>query len=1160
MNKKNLPNLNPTIISLLISGLGMPSVAMAGNYLDLVQYPAGSSGKEPAPNVIISVDDSGSMGWDTGGCMTPDLDTRYGTRFNEDGAKYVPDNDPTATPTNCPATRTENTNKSRIRALKDALTAQFGDANATPGTKGSTPDNSIRLAWQTMHNNGAATTADSLVAGNTNTIKPFSGTHRVNFSNFVNSLKAYNGTPSHKMVKNVYDYMRSPAGKNNPWAENPTVTEGTYLACRRSYHIFLTDGAWNGSNNQSVGNADNTSVTLPDGVSYSITSNQSQAYADSYGDDVLSTLSDYAFKSWATDLQDGTNSTKNISNSVRPLIKKSGIEQVGALDLQQYWNPKNNPATWQHVSTYTIGFGKTATSWSNGPTWDSATDSNYLGGYSALVNNTVQWPDVIGNEDNRPAELWHMALNGRGRYYPVRSPDALTSAFNDILGQIFADTSTPITGFASASTSVISASTGVYQSVYEADGWKGGIVSYTAAQGTAALTPNTAWGTKTDGKPKSTGDLLDARTNAQIPDRVIYTYNAGGKQFTWDNLSATTGGQQDLLKDGATGTAGTTLGQNRLSFIRGDRSLEGDTTAKPFRVRTSRQGDIVNSTVWYSARPAAGYSLLGYSTFANTHKDRLPMLYVGGNDGMLHGFSAEDGTEKIAYIPQGVYKNLAALTKTTYQSGHKYFVDGSPFTGDANVSTTASTPDWRTLLVSTLGAGGKGYFVLDVTTPGRKSGAASTTSTPVSNFTNTDPNASAVVWADKTDGSDADIGYIFGDPVTAEGNSQQATQIARMNDGRWAVVLGNGYNSTNEDPVLVVQYLDGQSTTAAPSIRKIAAATGTTGNATANGLSTPRLVDLNGDGTPDVVYAGDLKGNLWKFDIAHTDPANWKVAFSTAGCTSCTPLFTATEKTNTTERQPIVSPPSVRPNSTGGMMVAFGTGQNLEEGDRTDISPQTFYSVLDNTRYKLDTTASNKGKVLVDTSVVTPAALGSGRTNLVERTFNSTEITGALASTGQDFWNMTTGQTAFAYAGTDAKKGWYLELPISGERVLQSAEFLSGSNILQIKSIVPASGGSTTGNIAETCTPNSIPAKGYLTLMGIEQGLKPTVQLLDADGDGVYNSASAKDNDTNRTTTSPEEIALRGVGEQLRVGSDGKTRKIAEPPAPDLTINWRQLQ
>ena len=139
MNKKNLPNLNPTIISLLISGLGMPSVAMAGNYLDLVQYPAGSSGKEPAPNVIISVDDSGSMGWDTGGCMTPDLDTRYGTRFNEDGAKYVPDNDPTATPTNCPATRAGNTNKSRIRALKDALTAQFGDANATPGTKGSTP-------------------------------------------------------------------------------------------------------------------------------------------------------------------------------------------------------------------------------------------------------------------------------------------------------------------------------------------------------------------------------------------------------------------------------------------------------------------------------------------------------------------------------------------------------------------------------------------------------------------------------------------------------------------------------------------------------------------------------------------------------------------------------------------------------------------------------------------------------------------------------------------------------------------------------------------------------------------------------------------------------------------------------------------------------------
>ena len=214
---------------------------------------------------------------------------------------------------------------------------------------------------------------------------------------------------------------------------------------------------------------------------------------------------------------------------------------------------------------------------------------------------------------------------------------------------------------------------------------------------------------------------------------------------------------------------------------------------------------------------------------------------------------------------------------------------------------------------------------------------------------------------------------------------------------------------------------------------------------------------------------------MWKFNIAHADPVNWGVAFSSANCTACTPFYTATEKTNTTEAQPITSAPNVRPStSTPGMLVAFGTGQNLEVADRTDTSPQSFYALLDNTRYKLDTAAgANKGKILVDTVAATPEAAGSGRAKLVERTFNSTAIAGEANSTGDSFWNMTTGQTAFSYTGTGAKKGWYFELPIAGERVMQMAEFLNGSNILQIKSIVPASGDQVDAT-QETCTPTQM--------------------------------------------------------------------------------------
>ena len=153
-----------------------------------------------------------------------------------------------------------------------------------------------------------------------------------------------------------------------------------------------------------------------------------------------------------------------------------------------------------------------------------------------------------------------------------------------------------------------------------------------------------------------------------------------------------------------------------------------------------------------------------------------------------------------------------------------------------------------------------------------------------------------------------------------------------------------------------------------PSGKINAASTGA--ESSANGLSTPRLLDVNGDGTVDFVYAGDLRGNIWKFDVSNVDASNWKVAFSTAGCTACTPFYTAVEKANTANRQPITSAPNLRPNVTvGGFMVVFGTGRNVTEGDRTDVTVQTLYSILDNTRYKLDTVAGpNLGKVVIDTS------------------------------------------------------------------------------------------------------------------------------------------------------------------------------------------------
>jgi len=828
----------------------------------------------------------------------------------------------------------------------------------------------------------------------------------------------------------------------------------------------------------------------------------------------------------------------------------------------------------------------------------------YGAGFTDLAAGKTKWDDVSSSnadsdyDDFRPQDMWHMAINSRGKFYPVTGGD-LTSVFADIFDDIIVDTTAPISGFTSASGSVSRVGTESYQTSYIAaddpnsndNRWYGYVTSDSiSTAGTA--TPNTAWGTKDGGKNKTTADKLDEITN--ISNRLILSYDflkAGtqkGVSFKWANLTnSTTGASSRMwLNKGTVGTgsasaiatsiAGDSKGEDRLNFVRGDRTKEAINTGGTFRNRKNRQGDIVNSAIWYVGPPASGYTTTSYKTFAGNYRDRHPMLYVGGNDGMLHGFSAYDGTEKIAYVPHGVVQNLAKFTDPAYT--HQYYVDGSPMSGDVNIGT-AESPDWRTYLVGTLGAGGRGYFVLDVTKPGSANGK-----TGVSNeFTET--NAANLVVMDKTaapakdaappgipadPNAHADIGHIFGSPVVSESNLQRAMQITRTNDNRWALITGNGYNSVNERPVLLIQYLDGAkelktipvtSTTACPA-----------GAAKGNGLSTPQFLDVNSDGVPDFAYAGDLCGNVWKFDISNVsgdvatngiaDASRWGVAFDGS------PLFTATyTASGSSSRQPITAAPSLRPNrEVGGLMVAFGTGQNLTEADRSDTSIQTVYSILDNTRYQIESTGANKGKVKVKTSDPTPATVG-GRSDLVSQSVDGgtgTGTAGSSASTGRSFWKLNSQEVTYACKASDTgctvKRGWYLDLPVAGERVTTSFDFYDGSNILEIISEKPASG-SATASGEEVCAPQPQAAKPFRTLIGIASGAAATPPIMDVNGDGAYTAAdNVSGGVAARSTASSKELRFATKDKQIRKGNDGKEDKLAKLPELLLRPNWRQLK
>ncbi len=1153
--------------------------------LDLAHAPPGTVSPYVAPNVIISIDDSGSMNFriDNGNAGQQSI--------TAPGANGVWDN-----------------RAARVNILKYALDQVFSDTTLLP-------DNKIRLAWQAMHNNARSPGANNVNSASMqeNSMRPLDGTHRSNFLKFVKNIKPNSGTPTHAMLKQADEYMRRSLGTNSPWASIPGKQGAPYLACRRNYHIVFTDGRWNGT--VSGGSRDNNAVgyVLPDGTVYGSSNAADRAKNRLYSDTYANTLADWAFYSWSTRLQ-----SSGLTGEMKPdaaYIGAPASENFGKDSanrdavLDRYWNPKYNPATWPHMVTYTIGVSTDATTWPGARNIFAPTEKvpfGYDGSFQDLVTGNKTWP-VMNNENVRALDLWHAALNGRGRFYSVMTGQDLEKAFRDVIGQINIQTEPSIsTGAVSGANSTQNA-VGIFTASYEPkDAWMGTIKAYQLS-GSGQQTQ--AW------NGGGTSSLLDARgANA----RAILSWGDAvqrGVPFRWandeNNLSTA---QKTALQTNAAGSVETVAkGQDRLNYIRGDRSKELGNGGS-LRNRRSVQGDIVNSEIWYVGKPSSNYAEDSYLGFVRTHSSRMPMLYVGGNDGMLHGFSADDGGEKIAYVPRGVIPNLSRLSDPGYDENHRYFVDGSPMTGDVNLGS-ASSANWRTLLVGTLGAGGKGYFVLDVTNPGSDFAEGKANQLVVLDkslhASEGTANCAALAGALKTNCEiNADIGHITAQPVRDDTNMLRSTQIAQLNNNRWAVVLGNGYNSANGRPVLLIQYLDGAKET----LRLVA--TGATtkancssnvlsgnscANVTDNGLAAPRLVDINGDGRPDVAYAGDNQGNMWKFLLSSDDSSQWGVAQwgTQAGTTSNltttgTPLYTAKGGTTGSPStrslaQPITAAPTVRSNertkkvteagvqktvSVGGLMVAFGTGRNVSMTDPDNNNVQSIYSVLDNTRYKLVGTNKDRVQVCASTSdaecsgiVKTSADLPTpvsttpnGAGPLVQHRISSTAVY-SRTNDKRDFWTVDApAPAAGANSWTmdwNTYQGWYLDLPELGERLLDPMGFYSGSNMLAVFSKVPARGSRADVNV-ESCESGSpTAARQYLTLLNIMDGKRPSIQVFDTNNDGVYSLAADLGASRMSVSAGPQSmVKIDGADGSAKIQIDDTLN--ADFPEKTMRPTWRQ--
>ena len=506
--------------------------------------------------------------------------------------------------------------------------------------------------------------------------------------------------------------------------------------------------------------------------------------------------------------------------------------------------------------------------------------------------------------------------------------------------------------------------------------------------------------------------------------------SAAGLPFRWASLPE---GYKTLMQTGGAITVSATNAPYVVDYVRGDQSREG---LNGLRQRDgSLLGPIVNGSPWIQGPPSAEiYGSTGYGAFFAKNKGRQRLLWVPANDGMLHAFNVTTGAEVFAYVPGALANRLveiplqrgtaartqlnganftAGVTETQPTGTVWPYVDGNPFTADVKVGS-ASGEEWRTYLLGSLGRGGKGVYALDV----------SMSSDPLT----VDPDASYLAESNATSifkwqftaDDDADLGYVTSDVATHPATNQP-TPIAKMKNGKFAMLVGNGNRSSTGKAVLFVLYMDGPGNNGSWTGRydKIVADVGT-----GNGLSAPRWEDVDGDGMADVVYAGDLKGNMWKFNVSNANPTNWDVAYKTG--TTNLPLFHAVYQgpavggvTPAPVNLPISTAPQVLYMGKGGMMVNFGTGSAFTSEDGTFpniLAVNRVYGIWD--RAGMGTAG---GRAL-------PPSNGS---TLQPRVYTR-DANGIVTTSSATVINWTT------------KDGWYMDLPGSAESVLSDPSLDAG--------------------------------------------------------------------------------------------------------------------
>ncbi len=570
-------------------------------------------------------------------------------------------------------------------------------------------------------------------------------------------------------------------------------------------------------------------------------------------------------------------------------------------------------------------------------------------------------------------------------------------------------------------------------------------------------------------------------TAAQAPtSRAILTWNGTqGIPFEYNSLTTSLQGTIDAgdnasVNCNATGTAYDP--SDRVAYLRGDRSCEIDSSAVGlFRARASVLADIIDSSPAWVGPPDAPYPATWhdrlyaaavnaenaagnptYVQYAQSNESRLNVVYTGSDDGLLHGFRSgsynsngtfcstssnctgtvtpNDGQEVLAYMPGAVLNTIHNATNpgidySGSQYGHAFFVDATPGTGDLFYGNA-----WHTWLVGGLGPGGAALYALDVTNPTNFS-EANASSLVIGEWTPTTIACAGTTSANGGANCGNNLGNTYGTPT-----------IRRLHNGDWAVIFGNGLGSASGDAGIYVMTVD--QTTGARTFYYLSTSTGSA--ASPNGIAFASPVDLDGDHMTDYVYAGDLQGNVWRFDLTSNNPSNWAV---TPG-----PLFTAPSGQPITTAI-VAASGAPYPGLGQYLVILFGTGEKFP---LTNLNPSTYATGTESLYGVWDWNMSSwNSKSGVQYAALAAGATGLGganntiqQANLEAQTVTINAATGNrdIAANQQVCFMGTT--TCAGGAASNTEFGWYLNLPGVNEQIVYNPELVQQA--VTVNSIVPA--------------------------------------------------------------------------------------------------------